>query len=82
MDKPYAPYFYKKGNELQMVQLGNEVSVLVSGLVYAPRQAGKPVWSEPYFDTGGGNVAMTTFSVPVYRTIKGKRGFWLLSQPI
>lgn len=76
VDKPYAPYFYKKGNELQMVQLGNEgYQYWYQDWYMLPRQAGKPVWSEPYFDTGGGDVAMTTFSVPVYRTIKGKKRF-------
>lgn len=35
-----------------------------------PSLLGRPVWSEPYFDEGGGGVVMTTFSAPVFR--KGK----------
>lgn len=27
---------------------------------------GKPYWSEPYFDEGGGDAMMTTYSVPLY----------------
>ena len=30
-----------------------------------------PVWSEPYFDEGGGNVVMTTYAVPFYRPGRG-----------
>lgn len=31
----------------------------------APLRAGTPVWSEPYFDAGGGETWMRTLSVPV-----------------
>lgn len=31
----------------------------------APLAAGAPVWSEPYFDAGGGETWMRTLSVPV-----------------
>ena len=33
----------------------------------APREAGKGVWTEPYFDEGAGNILMVTYSVPVNR---------------
>lgn len=29
-----------------------------------PTQTGKPMWTEPYFDEGAGNVLMTTFTAP------------------
>jgi len=32
----------------------------------APVSRGKPVWTEPYFDKGGGDVWMRTYSVPIY----------------
>jgi phosphoserine phosphatase RsbU/P len=32
-----------------------------------PLAAGKAMWSEPYFDKGGGDVLMSTYSVPVTR---------------
>ncbi|MEJ2672375.1 MAG: adenylate/guanylate cyclase domain-containing protein, partial [Deltaproteobacteria bacterium] len=31
------------------------------------------VWSEPYYDEGGGNIIMCTYSVPFYRTVGGIR---------
>lgn len=33
-----------------------------------PQKMGKAVWSEPYYDRGGGNVHMCTYSVPFYET--------------
>lgn len=30
-----------------------------------PMRTGKPRWCEPYFDEGGGNIMMSTYSVPV-----------------
>ena len=30
-----------------------------------PREKGRPVWTEPYFDRGGGDILMSTFAVPV-----------------
>lgn len=32
-----------------------------------PLRRGKAVWSEPYVDTGGGEVPMITYSLPLYR---------------
>ena len=32
-----------------------------------PRKLGKPMWTEPYFDEGGGEVNMVTWSVPLKR---------------
>ncbi|MCP4676938.1 MAG: PAS domain-containing protein [Deltaproteobacteria bacterium] len=34
---------------------------------HAPRSTGKAVWTEPYFDEGGGNILMATYSVPCFR---------------
>lgn len=33
----------------------------------APLATGRPVWSEPYVDEGGGGVSMVTYAVPVSR---------------
>ena len=33
-----------------------------------PRSAEKALWSEPYLDRGGGEVLMSTYSVPIYLT--------------
>lgn len=40
-----------------------------------PKQLGRPLWSEPYYDDGGGNIVMSTYSVPLYKIINGKKQF-------
>ncbi|HON99304.1 MAG TPA: SpoIIE family protein phosphatase [Syntrophales bacterium] len=40
-----------------------------------PRELGRPAWSEPYFDEGGGNILMATYSVPFYTWREGERAF-------
>lgn len=40
-----------------------------------PKELGKPVWSEPYFDEGAGNIMMSTYSVPFYSHKDGKKVF-------
>jgi sigma-B regulation protein RsbU (phosphoserine phosphatase) len=41
-----------------------------------PRVQGKAVWSEPYFDEGGGRILMSTYSVPMYIDREGQREFY------
>lgn len=41
----------------------------------SPKRLRQPVWTEPYFDTGFGNVIMSTYSVPLYRTVRGEKRF-------
>jgi len=38
-----------------------------------PKELEKPLWSEPYFDESGGNIIMSTYSVPLYKIINGKK---------
>lgn len=69
----YAPYFYQKSGGPEFVQLGNpEYDYLKWDWYRLPKAAGKALWSEPYFDDGGGNAIMTTYSVPFQRDGK----FW------
>ncbi|UZP68115.1 SpoIIE family protein phosphatase [Desulfovibrio mangrovi] len=75
--KYYAPYCYRSTDGLRMVQLANDnYQYWYQDWFRLPRQAGKAIWSEPYFDEGGGNVMMTTFSVPVYRERNGRKEFY------
>lgn len=72
--KYFAPYVYKSFGSLKAVSLGTETYNYHSADWYTvPKSLGKAVWSEPYFDKGGGNVIMSTFSVPIFRTIDGQR---------
>ena len=72
----FAPYFYRKDGKLVYADLGIDSYKYFEWEWYtAPKKLSRPVWSEPYFDEGGGNVLMTTYSVPFYREVNGKRTF-------
>ena len=74
--KYYAPYFYKSGDSLIFKYLGDERYDYFSMDWYQiPRELGRALWSEPYYDEGAGNALMTTYSVPLYREIDGKERF-------
>ena len=72
----FAPYFYKSDGEIKYANLGEESYDYFSWDWYrAPKERDRPLWSEPYFDVGGGNVIMSTYSVPFYREVDGKKTF-------
>ncbi|MDD3088367.1 MAG: SpoIIE family protein phosphatase [Candidatus Omnitrophica bacterium] len=71
-----APYFYRDGDTIAYTDLGTEDYDYFGWEWYkVPKDLGGPVWSEPYFDKGGGNVLMATYSVPFYRDMDGKTMF-------
>lgn len=64
----YAPYTFETKNRTIQKNLGNPSYDYFSKDWYRlPKLLGKPVWSEPYFDKGGGDTLMCTYSVPIYR---------------
>jgi len=72
----FAPYYYKSAGELNFSYLGGESYKYFSWDWYRiPKELDRPSWSEPYFDKGGGNIIMATYSVPFYKTVSGKRQF-------
>lgn len=72
----FAPYFYNCGNAVCFKYLGDENYEYFNLDWYQiPKKIGKPVWTEPYFDENGGNIIMSTYSVPFYRTENGQRVF-------
>ncbi len=67
----YAPYFYKSEGRLHFVQLATgSYNYLDKDWFRLPATTGKPIWTEPYFDEGGGNVAMTTYARPIFENAK------------
>ncbi len=70
----FAPYIHRAGNRLELVELGTAAYDYPRQDWYQiPKELGRPEWSEPYFDVGGGNILMATYSVPFYRTVHGRR---------
>lgn len=75
----YAPYV-SRGNRGRLVHSwlsGNEPYVYHTTDWYvAAKELKRPVWSEPYYDLGGGDVAMCTYSVPIHVAVtKGHSQF-------
>ncbi len=64
----YAPYCYRRTGAPTVTMLGSESYHYFDLDWYQiPRELDRPIWTEPYFDEGGGNIIMSTFSVPFYR---------------
>lgn len=67
----YSPYVTRhwETSEIEVLSLATEEYDYPSQEWFVkPFQSGEDYWSEPYFDEGGGNVLMTTFSKPVRGT--------------
>ena len=74
-DKHYfAPYYYKKNGRLTLTDLSTENYRYHEKDWYTvPKATNRPAWSEPYYDEGGGNIFMATYSLPFYKTVDGNR---------
>ncbi len=68
-DRPggYSPYYFKQGDELIYKNLATDNYDYRSQPWYTePKKLNNSVWSDPYFDEGGGNVQMITYSTPIH----------------
>ncbi len=66
LKKVYCKYFYKTGGAVKEKWLMPPAyDYLSSGWYHKVKTSGRPAWSEPYFDKGGGEIYMSTFSWPV-----------------
>jgi sigma-B regulation protein RsbU (phosphoserine phosphatase) len=63
----YAPYYYRDGAEIKTGQLEDGYDYVLQDWYQIPYELGRAEWSEPYYDEGGGNALMATYSVPFYR---------------
>lgn len=63
-----APYIHRSGDRLiqKDLSISYDYTAPEQKWYARPVKTGKPVWSEPYFDKGGGEVWMTTYSIPVF----------------
>ena len=62
----YAPYACRHGERIDTIQLGKEsYNYPDQEWFVKPLETGGGHWSEPYYDTGGGEMLMTTYSFPV-----------------
>ncbi|MDZ4185789.1 MAG: SpoIIE family protein phosphatase [Desulfuromonadales bacterium] len=64
----FAPYLYREGTALKKTYLGGKTyDYFIRDWYQIPRELERPIWSDPYFDEGAGNIIMSTYSVPFYR---------------
>ena len=70
----FMPYFCRNGDGLKLQWLGSDsYRYFYLDWYQVPRELERPIWSEPYFDEGAGNIIMSTFSVPFYQETGGHR---------
>ncbi|MDH6342236.1 sigma-B regulation protein RsbU (phosphoserine phosphatase) [Parabacteroides sp. PFB2-12] len=63
----FSPFSSRQGEEIETIQLGTEQYDYFSMEWYAaPKRLNSPYWTDPYYDEGGGQMLMTTFSTPLY----------------
>lgn len=63
----FSPYSCYSGDSIVNIQLGtDEYDYHCSDWYKTPKSLNKAYWSEPYFDDGGGEIIMSTYSKPLY----------------
>ncbi len=72
----YAPYYCKSKDGLEFLELAPpSYNYFQLDWYHIPRELKVPVWSEPYFDEGAGNILMATYAVPFFtRDAQHSRG--------
>ena len=64
--KSFAPYYYKGKEGIKYEQLGTSYNYYMSDWYHIPKVLKAPLWTEPYYDEGGGKIVMTTYSYPLF----------------
>ncbi len=64
----FAPYFFRAGDQLDRADLATPAYAYWNKEWYRqPLRERRAVWTEPYFDEGGGNILMVTRAEPLLR---------------
>lgn len=72
----FAPYSYRHGDKIEHTYLGSDTyRYFTMDWYQMPKELQRPVWSEPYYDEGGGGIIMSTYSVPFFQSVDGTRHF-------
>lgn len=70
----FAPYYYRNNGQIHYVNLAAKKYNYRQQSWYKKTIAtGQAHWSEPYFDQGGGNKAMVTYSAPIFIEEQGTK---------
>ncbi|MBI5249929.1 MAG: HAMP domain-containing protein [Desulfomonile tiedjei] len=69
----YCPYCHRSKDGIAFAQLGSASYDYFRYDWYSiPKSLSAPVWSEPYFDEGGADILMATYSYPLYEPFSGQ----------
>lgn len=69
----FAPYYYRDGKEIRFADLAKEeYGYQLWDWYQIPYTLKTPIWSEPYYDKGGGENLMITYGVPIFDPGTGK----------
>jgi sigma-B regulation protein RsbU (phosphoserine phosphatase) len=72
----YAPYAYRSVDSIKTTDLWSPgYNYFIMDWYQIPAILNEPYWSEPYYDEGGGEELMTTYSVPFNLNRAGKTIF-------
>ena len=67
--KYFSPYTMRKNGETELMLLGDEeYEYFVMDWFQTPKFIGHAFWSEPYFDEGGSDAIITSYSRPFFNT--------------
>lgn len=75
--KLFCPYFYRadKGSVSYKNLATPEYDYLNKDWYKVAKNGKYGIWSEPYFDSDGGDIMMVTFSQPFYKYVNGEKKF-------
>lgn len=63
----WSPFSFRENGRISNKQLGSvDYDYHYMDWYQIPKLLGKPYWSEPYYDEGGADVIMSTYSCPLY----------------
>jgi phosphoserine phosphatase RsbU/P len=64
----FSNYICRSGDSILHTNLnGSEYNYFYKDWYLVPKTLMKPTWSEPYYDDGGGNKLMSTYSIPFFK---------------
>jgi class 3 adenylate cyclase/HAMP domain-containing protein len=74
----FCPYYFRKDGHITYdptSERDDKYQYWFWDWYQIPKELDRPIWSEPYFDEGSGDIIMCSFAVPFYRNVDGKREF-------
>jgi sigma-B regulation protein RsbU (phosphoserine phosphatase) len=70
----FMPYVQRDEGRIKVSFLGSDTyRYFFQDWYQIPKELQRPLWSEPYYDEGGGNIIMATYSMPFFREKDGRK---------